>query len=147
MTYRLCSGSLALRYDCADFELKLPNMKKVILIADTDEPLLRILQRTLESRGFAARVVGDGPSLRKSLEEGSHDLVLLSPRVPDDSPAETAARARTGNSAAPILLMTGGPDSELMAQWRELRAHGPMLKPFTMDALETEIRRLLGSAS
>lgn len=120
-----------------------------ILIADDDPLSLRLMQRTLEKRGYQIVVVSDGRSAVKELTEpGGPKLALLDWMMPGLDGPEVCREVRRhqGDSYVYILLLTSRETTEDMVAGLESGADDYLTKPFKPAELNARLltgRRIL----
>jgi DNA-binding NtrC family response regulator len=116
-----------------------------ILVVDDEPALRRTLERALRNLKFEAVSVGDPHLAYELLDAADYDLVMLDihlPQMTGDTLAIALLR-RWPRLAGRILLMTGDPWA-LRANWpEELRQCPLLVKPFTLDALESVVLSVL----
>jgi DNA-binding response OmpR family regulator len=56
-----------------------------ILLVDDDLRLRELLQRYLESQGFAVKGVDDGTQMQQALDRGHFDLIVLDLMLPGET--------------------------------------------------------------
>jgi PAS domain S-box-containing protein len=118
---------------------------ETVLVVE-DEPAIRVVaRRVLERAGYAVQVAPDAQEALRLLESGAvrPDLLLTDIVMPGMSGNELARVVHERWPAVRILL-TSGYSSELLAE----RARGPgswplLGKPYTMNVLLAEVRRVL----
>src|SRR5437899_12620407 len=81
-------------------------MSEAILVVDDDEPIRRMLERTLAAEGYRVDVAADGGAALAALERSVPDLVLLDVAMPGVDGLAVCRRARARGLATPILLLT-----------------------------------------
>ena len=122
-------------------------MKARILVVDDEPALRRTVERALGTMGYDVVSVGDPLLVYELLDAADYDLVILDIHLPQLS-GDTLAIAllrRWPRLAGRVLLMTGDPWA-LRAEWPEELRRCPMLvKPFTLDGLDTMVRAALSA--
>jgi DNA-binding response OmpR family regulator len=118
----------------------------LILIVD-DEPLLvSMIRRTLESEGFRVMVAGDGVFALSIVREQNPDLILLDIMMPGPDGILTLERIREVSSA-PVIMLTGARDEELVNKSIDSGADDFVKKPFRMNELLARIHAKLRRSS
>jgi CheY-like chemotaxis protein len=116
-----------------------------ILVVDDEPALRRTLERALRNLKYEAVSVGDPHLAYELLDAADYDLVMLDihlPQMTGDTLAIALLR-RWPRLSGRILLMTGDPWA-LRANWpEELRLCPLLVKPFTLDALESAVLSML----
>jgi DNA-binding response OmpR family regulator len=77
-----------------------------ILAVDDDAEILRLLDRTLRSAGYAVELARDGREAEEKLQKGRYDLVLLDAMLPHVHGFEICARLKASarTRALPVIL-------------------------------------------
>ncbi|MGV3620220.1 MAG: response regulator [Archangium sp.] len=122
-----------------------------IIVAD-DHPLMRnVLGICLRDAGYDVIEVADGTVLLQELKNAlfdddnprSADLVITDVHMPKCSGVQALELIRSSDRALPVILMSAFATPELHADAKRLGAAKVFSKPFDVDELLTEVRRLL----
>jgi CheY-like chemotaxis protein len=117
-----------------------------ILVVDDDDDIRRIAALSLERLGgFRVLLAADGASALELARAEAPDLVLLDVTMPDmDGPATLAAlRAAPATAAIPIIFFTATSNEAEVARLVALGAAGVLAKPFEVQELPRQVRRIL----
>lgn len=129
----------------ADTSETIKNMGTILLVED-ETGLRKFVSRVLTRLGYTVFEAPDGESAEHLFEQhgASIDLLLTDVMMPGMSGVELSHKLRAIRPGVKVLYMTGYDDGALAA-----RAHGAALlrKPFTSEALSSEIQRSLEQAS
>ncbi len=116
-----------------------------ILIADDDETLRALIERTLLADGHSVIAVGDGGEALERFQSGPMPDVLI---ADIDMPViDGIALARQALSKQPQLriLMISGMTERLEAAGTIATTHlATLQKPFKLEALRAELTKLMG---
>ncbi|TMA29041.1 MAG: response regulator [Deltaproteobacteria bacterium] len=122
-----------------------------ILAVDDDPEILRLLDRTLRSAGYAVELARDGREAEKKIEKERYDLILLDAMLPQVHGFELCARlkANARTRSVPVILC-----SAVYRGWRyasDVRetfgADDYLEKPFHLpDLLHRVAERLSGKS-
>ena len=117
-----------------------------ILVVD-DEPIIgTLLKNSLQPHGHKVTTALNGHTALGLLNKKRFDLVFLDLVMQVIDGAEVFRRIRAKDKTLPVAIITGYPDSDLMAKALEYGPFVVMKKPFdTMDILETVRRISVGS--
>ena len=107
------------------------------LVVDDDSSIRVLLTRALASFEWNSVDVDSGESALAKLEEQSFDLIFLDLMMAGMNGAQTFQEIRNKDSAAQVVIITGFPDSEMMAAALRTGPFAVMLKPFTLDEMRT----------
>jgi serine phosphatase RsbU (regulator of sigma subunit) len=100
-----------------------------ILVVDDDEPLVRVMARTLRSRGFECDVALSGAEARQLFHAGDYPLVLLDVRLPDESGYGLLEELKSLRPDTAVVMISGVDDAELGKAALEHGAHAYHVKP------------------
>ncbi|TMG62329.1 MAG: fused response regulator/phosphatase [Chloroflexi bacterium] len=84
-----------------------------VLVVDDDEPLARVMARTLRSRGFECDVALDGSQARRLFEANDYAVALLDVRLPDESGYGLLEELRSTRPDTAVVMISGVDDPEL----------------------------------
>ena len=117
-----------------------------VLVVDDDEGIRELVTRVLTQEGHEVVAVGDGIAALQAVLTATqaYDLVVTNNRMPRMGGPELVARLRLDNPAIPIIHLDdlSRPDAP------PLPADIPNLpKPFDLDRLKGELRRLLADGA
>jgi two-component system phosphate regulon response regulator PhoB len=117
-------------------------MKLEILVVDDDMPLLRVLALHFETEGYRVRVASGGREALALVKLRRPDVVVLDAMMPVVSGVETCRQIREleGGAAVKIMMLTANPQTEPAA--RKAGADAFVTKPFSLQGLSAEVRRL-----
>jgi CheY-like chemotaxis protein len=112
-----------------------------LLIVD-DEPTIRsALRRWFEAVGFDVDVAEDGDIAVRLCETGTYDLITMDLEMPRMNGREALAAIHGSKPGVPVIILSGyldrGGDPRLEG------ASKVLVKPISLHALESEVRRLL----
>ena len=124
--------------------LKNSSSKKVsILIIDDEESVRMVFKDTLEELGhkvFVACTAVEGLELAKNLDVA---LVFLDLKMPVMSGAEVFREIKKVKPNLPVIIITGYPDSSIMARALEHGPFGVMNKPFDESEIVAAVNNFL----
>lgn len=126
-------------------EGRVPGGRELILVAE-DEPFVqRVLKRLLERAGYQVVLVGDGRDALRKLDEGLQpDLILMDVVMPVVSGPKAVEAIQARGPHPPIILASGYADQALASH--ALKGIPLVEKPFEPDALLRIIRQKLDEA-
>ena len=81
-----------------------------VLYVEDDPALARLIQRTLERRGFSIKHATSGEEGLKALQAGGIDVVALDHHLPDQTGLSLLPRIRELPNAPPVIYVTGSDD-------------------------------------
>ena len=100
-----------------------------VLVVDDEEPLARVMARTLKSRGFECDVALSGAEARKLVEGREYAIALLDVRLPDESGYELLEELRSIRPDTAVVMISGVDDPELGTAALEHGAYAYHVKP------------------
>jgi sigma-B regulation protein RsbU (phosphoserine phosphatase) len=106
-----------------------PASAQRLLIVDDEEPLARIMERTLRSRGFTSDVAFTAAQAREHFEANDYVLALLDVRLPDESGYGLLEELRTRSPNTAVVMVSGVDDPELGKAALEHGAYAYLVKP------------------
>jgi len=116
-----------------------------ILIADDDEALRALVERTLHSDGHSVRVVGDGGEALERFQSGAAPNVLIADiDMPVIDGITLAGQALGLQPQLRILMISGMTERLEAANALATKNLATLQKPFTLEALRAELGKLLG---
>lgn len=118
----------------------------LILIAEDDVMMQRVLRDTLKAEGFEVTLCPDGESALESTGREKPDLVVLDMNLPDMSGLDVCRRlkAETATRHIPVIVLTGeARETELRVASLAAGAEDYLFKPLGGKALLARIRAIL----
>lgn len=115
-----------------------------LLLVEDELSLARIVQDSLETRGFMVHHAADGARGWELFTEVKPDLVVADVMLPVRDGFTLASQIRQVDAAVPILFLTARSQPADVVQGFELGGNDYLKKPFSMEELVVRIRALLG---
>ena len=118
--------------------------KATILVVDDEEIIRALFKETLEELGHTVIVAETGSEGLELVKQQDFDLVFLDLKMPGMDGAELFHQIKTIKPGLPVTIITGYPESEIMAR---ALAHGPfgvMNKPFGEQDIVAAVTNFLG---
>jgi CheY-like chemotaxis protein len=120
-----------------------------ILLAEDDLEMRRMLSWYLQKKGYCVVVCKDGNELMRHLGffgplEYFHgfDLIISDIRMPGATGLQVLGTAKEFDDFPPMILITAFPDKQTLELAKRLEATAILSKPFDIDDLLNEIRRI-----
>ncbi len=128
-----------------DMEQEVKTVKPLVLIADDERQVRMLVRRALEQSSFNVCEAEDGAQALKQFEDRRPDIVILDIVMPvmDGLTACTMLRRSAGGRRVPILIMTGGDETDSVAKAYEHGATDFINKPLSMGDLIQRVRYML----
>jgi two-component system response regulator MprA len=115
----------------------------VVLIADDDRKLLKMLQRTLTYEGMDVLTAASGTAALEQVRTRHPDVVVLDWMMPEMDGIEVIRRLRTRDSRVGILMLTARDAVENRVEGLDSGADDYLVKPFAPTELVARVRALL----
>ena len=120
-----------------------------ILIAEDNIINQKLLLSILEMLGYRADAVSDGPEVLSSMKEKKYDLILMDIQMPEMNGEETTGQLRElfKEDGPKIIAVTAYAMEGDREKFINAGMDGYISKPFRMDELVNEIRRVMTSGN
>ncbi|HEX9036942.1 MAG TPA: response regulator transcription factor [Ktedonobacterales bacterium] len=120
----------------------MPAKKTVILIADDDPQILRLVARNLQLEDYEVVTATDGQEALDFIEARPFDLAILDVMMPRMDGFTVAARVREFSSV-PIVIVTARGQDQDKIRGLDLGADDYLTKPFSVEELLARVRSVL----
>jgi FixJ family two-component response regulator len=117
-----------------------PDTRTTILVVDDDPGVLGSLRFLLETEGFDVKTFRSGGALLRSRDAALCDCFVIDYKLDDMSGLDLTSKLRERRIGAPIILITGYPDEEIMTKAAAAGAREVLLKPHLEDSLVADVR-------
>lgn len=137
------------RYEVVQYTMSLSGSRgpgRIVLIADDDPQILRLVRMTLEGEGYSVIGVSSGVEAVQSFVEHGPDVVVLDLGMPDFDGLETMHRIREHEPSIPIIILTGRASAMDVTRSLDSGADDYVTKPFHPDVLTSRIGAVLRRA-
>lgn len=122
-------------------------MKKLsnILVIEDEASIQKLAKVNLTASGFRVLVAGNGKDALKLAQTEHPDLILLDLMLPDMSGWDILMTIRTSKELreTPVVIMTAVVRDGGQHLVRHMKADGYLIKPFDVDELLDQVKRLL----
>lgn len=121
------------------------NGRPVVLVADDNPDILRLVERRLSKRGYAVVTAADGRQALQAILDRRPDAVILDWLMPGIQGKELCRhlKANPATRAVPVVLLTARAAETDVTAGFESGADDYVTKPFDVDELDDTLRRLL----
>jgi DNA-binding response OmpR family regulator len=114
----------------------------LIIAADDDPAIRKIVSRVLELNDFAVVSCANGAEALRAFADEEPDLVILDVKMPEVD-GLTVCREIRADSKVPIIMLTGMEDESDAAAALEMGADDYIRKPFGTNELLARVRAIL----
>jgi two-component system OmpR family response regulator len=113
-----------------------------VLVVDDDAEIRKLLGEYLQRNGFRVSLATDGKEMRRVLEAGRPDLVVLDLMLPGESGLALCRDLRAGSNL-PVIMLTARAEEVDRIVGLEMGADDYLAKPFSPRELLARIRSIL----
>ncbi|UXA19958.1 response regulator transcription factor [Mycobacterium sp. SMC-4] len=117
-----------------------------VVIAEDEPRISTFVKRGLETHGFSATVVADGPSAYTSARRGRADLLILDIGLPKMDGLTVLRRLRQEGNPIPVIMLSSRTNPADFSVSMASGADDCLGKPFRFDELLSRVRRHLAMA-
>jgi two-component system nitrogen regulation response regulator GlnG len=114
-----------------------------ILVADDEDSLRWVLEKSLRQAGYEVTAAKDGESALRAFEAEPFDLVFIDVRMPGMDGLTALARLRERAPEAHVIVMTAHGTMETAIQAMQRGAYDYLAKPFDLDEVVLLTERAL----
>ena len=118
-------------------------VKANILVVDDEEVIRLIFQETLEELGHNVITAGTAAIALEVVNQQDLDLAFLDLKMPGMDGAELFRQIKAVKPRLPVAIITGYPDSDMMARALAQGPFGVMNKPFGESDIITAVHNFL----
>jgi excisionase family DNA binding protein len=114
-----------------------------ILVVDDEEVVRLLFKETLEELGHKVITAENATSALEVVKQQDLDLVFLDLKMPGMDGAELFHHIKAAKPRLPVAIITGYPDSDMMARALAQGPFGVMNKPFGESDIITAVNNFL----
>lgn len=114
-----------------------------ILVVDDDREICELVGRVVEREGYRVSRAADGTGMRRAIEKGSIDLIVLDVMLPGKDGLMLCRELRAEHIATPIIMLTAKGDDIDRILGLEMGADDYLPKPFNSRELLARIKAVL----
>ncbi|HUL36730.1 MAG TPA: response regulator [Thermodesulfobacteriota bacterium] len=118
-----------------------------ILVVDDDAIVIKSCRRILEAEGFEVMTVPGADEALENVKRYDFDLLLMDVKMPKHDGIFLMREIKKNSPDMPIIVMSGYPTPETIADVFKLGATQFIPKPFRPDELAKVVRQVLQKAS
>ena len=113
-----------------------------VLVVEDDQPLVRIMTKSLESNGFEVMSAFDGEDGLRAARDDRPDAIVLDLQLPRLNGVDLCRRLRSEGNAVPILMLTARSTVPDRIGGLDAGADDYLVKPFSLGELAARLRAL-----
>jgi two-component system, OmpR family, response regulator MprA len=113
-----------------------------VLVVEDDQPLVRILTKSLETHGFDVRAAADGEEGLRTARQGGFDAIVLDLQLPKLNGIEVCKQLRADGNSVPILMLTARSAVPDRIVGLDAGADDYLVKPFSLGELAARLRAI-----
>jgi excisionase family DNA binding protein len=117
--------------------------RATILVVDDEETIRSLFKKTLEELGHKVVAAETGLKGLELLKQQDFAMVFLDLKMPGMDGAEFFHQIKTTKPQLPVIIITGHPDSDIMARALAQAPFGLMNKPFNGSDIITAVNTFL----
>lgn len=118
-------------------------MPKKVLIVDDEEDVRLFLRDFLSDRDFTVETAANGEEALEKFVKDFPDVTLLDIMMPGMDGLECLEQIKKKSPKSTVIMITALKDESRMVKAKKLGAHDYIVKPFSLNYLETELTKLL----
>jgi excisionase family DNA binding protein len=119
--------------------------RSTILVVDDEEALRELMTTALQTKQRDVLTAGSGEEALEIVKRQDVDLVLLDLSMPGLNGVQTFRELHGLRPGLPVVIVTGYPDSELMAQALEIGPFTMISKPVDLHQIQKTVDRIVGT--
>jgi DNA-binding response OmpR family regulator len=113
-----------------------------VLLVEDDQPLVRIITKSLTQNGFEVEAALDGEEGLAKARAGGYDAIVLDLQLPKLSGLDVCARLREEHNSVPIIMLTARSGVPDRIGGLDIGADDYLTKPFSLGELAARLRAL-----
>lgn len=121
--------------------------KRVVLIADDDNTIRRILTHYVQKMGYATVEAKDGDECLQCISDNFFDVILLDITMPNKNGFEVMQHLKDYHIPTTVVMITASDDLPNAVKCIKLGAYEYLTKPLDLERLEIVMRNALAEAS
>jgi excisionase family DNA binding protein len=119
--------------------------RSTILVVDDEEAVRDLLTDALASKQRLVLAAASGEEAIELVKKSEVDLVLLDLSMPGLNGVDTFREIQTLRPGLPVVIVTGYPDSDLMARALEVGPFTMISKPVDINQVQKTVERIAGN--
>jgi excisionase family DNA binding protein len=119
--------------------------RSTVLVVDDEEGVREVLSDALGTKQRQVLTAASGEEAIEIVKKTDVDLVLLDLSMPGIDGVETFRELQTIRPGLPVVIVTGYPDSDLMARALEIGPFTMISKPVDLNQVQKTVERIVGN--
>jgi len=119
------------------------NAPRKILVVDDEADICELFVRALSKRGFVVDTANSGQDGIRMATTQNYDLIFLDLKMPGMTGVDTFKELKRLNVRSLTVIVTGYPDSDLLAETMKLGPLTIILKPFDLSEIQRAVEALV----
>jgi DNA-binding response OmpR family regulator len=113
-----------------------------VLVVEDDQPLVRIMTKSLESNGFEVISAFDGEEGLRAAHDERPEAIVLDLQLPKLNGTDLCRRLRSEGNSVPIIMLTARSAVPDRISGLDAGADDYLVKPFSLGELAARLRAL-----
>ena len=110
-----------------------------LLVVDDEQKICQLIQEFFAARGYDVLLAHDGPTALSMIRTERPHLVFLDLRMPGLNGLDVLKEAKAIDRTTKVIILTALEDEQTIRDARRLGAADYVIKPFTLEYLESEV--------
>jgi CheY-like chemotaxis protein len=142
MNFQTAQPALQRHDSCVEHASKSHERTRLILVADDDAQMRRLISLVLTTAGFDVRTVSDGEQAWEAVCREPYDLLVTDNDMPHLSGLNLIQRIRDAGLHLPIIIASGTLSAESAHDHPQLQIASVLTKPFSIPELLDAVNAL-----
>ena len=123
--------------------------RKLVLVADDQEPIRTMLKMSLEFMGYEVAVAENGKVLLALARERVPDLIITDVMMPEMTGYEALEELRKDEAlkAVPVIVLTALEEASYQEKSASFGVVDHLVKPISLPVLKSKVKRVLELAA
>ena len=123
--------------------------RKLVLVADDQEPIRTMLKMSLEFMGYEVAVAENGRALLTLARERVPDLIITDVMMPEMTGYEALEELRKDEAlkAVPVIVLTALEEASYQDKSASFGVCDHLVKPISLPVLKSKVKRVLELAA
>ena len=119
--------------------------RKLVLVADDQEPIRTMLKMSLEFMGYEVAAAENGRALLALARERVPDLIITDVMMPEMTGYEALEELRKDEALAkvPVIVLTALEEASYQEKSASFGACEHLVKPISLPVLKSKVKRVL----